>query len=81
MFWGDYGNPSGVYRAGMDGSNKITIAEGGEDIVFPSGLAIDYECKMILLLGKAFLWHIGTVKTCISLCICLARSDFKRDNP
>ena len=36
----------GVYRASMDGSNKMVMADGDDaDVSHPTGLAIDYSSK------------------------------------
>ena len=52
MYWTDYGHESSkVARMGMDGSNMKILAEG-TDALFPTGIAIDFEGK-ILLLGPA----------------------------
>ena len=50
MYWTDQGNTQGtmvgVYRASMDGSNKMVIADGDDaDVSHPTGLAIDYSSK------------------------------------
>ena len=49
MFWTDYGDPAMVARAAMDGTNMIAIAEGIGDVVYPTGLAIDYKGNLLIM--------------------------------
>ena len=43
MFWTDWGVPAKIERAGMDGSNRITIVS--KDLKWPNGIAIDYTTQ------------------------------------
>ena len=39
IFWTEWGSKAGVYKAGMDGSNKVHLVKTG--VVWPNGLALD----------------------------------------
>lgn len=55
MFWTDWGSNAKIERANMDGSNRTVLVNStimsslglGAKIVWPNGLAIDYDTDTI----------------------------------
>ena len=47
MYWTDYGETPKIERAGMDGREESRSIIIGEDISWPTGLALDYEMSRI----------------------------------
>jgi low density lipoprotein-related protein 2 len=40
MYWTDWGHEPKIERCGMNGENRKTIVEGGDDLQWPNGLTI-----------------------------------------
>ncbi|RUS74219.1 hypothetical protein EGW08_018025 [Elysia chlorotica] len=47
MYWTDYGETPKIERAGMDGNEETRTIIIGEDISWPTGLALDYEMSRV----------------------------------
>lgn len=59
MYWTDWGHEPKIERCGMNGENRKTIVEGGDDLQWPNGLTIDYIGKRIYWIDSK-LHKIGT---------------------
>ena len=48
MFWTDWGKFAKIQKANMDGSSqKSLIMNNSHYIVWPNGLSLDYEAKLV----------------------------------
>ncbi|XP_045159844.2 very low-density lipoprotein receptor-like isoform X2 [Mercenaria mercenaria] len=59
MYWTDWGQNPKIERCGMNGENRETIVNGGDDLQWPNGLTIDYIGKRIYWIDSK-LHKIGT---------------------
>ncbi|PIC45037.1 hypothetical protein B9Z55_005196 [Caenorhabditis nigoni] len=46
IFWTDWGKNARIERSGMDGQNRVVIADGSR-VIWPNGLALDYVDKRV----------------------------------
>ncbi|ULU04994.1 hypothetical protein L3Y34_017620 [Caenorhabditis briggsae] len=46
IFWTDWGKNARIERSGMDGQNRVVIADGHR-VIWPNGLALDYVDKRV----------------------------------
>ncbi|XP_053382468.1 low-density lipoprotein receptor 2-like isoform X2 [Mercenaria mercenaria] len=59
MYWTDWGQNPKIERCGMNGENRETMVNGGDDLQWPNGLTIDYIGKRIYWIDSK-LHKIGT---------------------
>jgi hypothetical protein len=57
LFYSDWGRNPHISRAGMDGSNHISIVR--HDIKWPNGIAVDSTLRRIYWLGRFSLYWLS----------------------